>query len=83
MLLVLTTVRSAPQGLLFILLFGGGSICGMLLMSTLVALPFTLTAARFQRLNECVRIVAGVVSIFLGSSIMIEIGFATGFLSSL
>lgn len=83
MLLVLTTVRSASQGLLFILLFGGGSICGMLLMSTLVALPFTLTAARFQRINEVVRIAAGVVSIVLGSSIMVEIGFIKGLFSPL
>jgi ABC-type nickel/cobalt efflux system permease component RcnA len=83
MLLVLTTVRSTPQGLLFLFIFGVGSICGMLLMSTLVALPFALTAARFQGINEAVRIVAGVVSIVLGSSIMIEIGLIQGLLSSL
>jgi sulfite exporter TauE/SafE len=83
MLLVLTTVRSAFQGLLFILIFGVGSICGMLLMSTIVALPFALMAARFQRINEAVRIVAGIISMALGSSIMIETGLATGLFSLL
>ncbi len=83
MLLVLTTVRSASEGLLFILIFGVGSTCGMLLMSTLVALPFTLTAVRFQRINEAVRIVAGVVSISLGGSIVIEIGLTQKLFSSL
>jgi sulfite exporter TauE/SafE len=80
-LLVLSTVHSAAYGLLFILLFGVGSICGMLLMSALIALPFALMAGRFQRINEAVRIAAGVVSILLGGSMMLEIG--QGFLASL
>lgn len=82
-LLVLTTVRSSAHGLLFILLFGIGSICGMLLMSTVIALPFALTAGRLQRINEAVRIVAGVVSITLGASIMIEAGLVKGLLAPL
>ncbi|MFQ5881757.1 MAG: sulfite exporter TauE/SafE family protein [Candidatus Methylomirabilales bacterium] len=83
MLLVLTTVRSAAQGFLYILVFGVGSIVGMLLTSSLIALPFALTAARFQRINEAIRIVAGVVSIILGAAIMIEIGFLKGLFASL
>lgn len=77
-LLFLSTVLSTAQGLFFILLFGVGSICGMLLMSTLIALPFTLTAVRFRRINEAVRVAAGVVSIALGGSIILEIGLIQG-----
>ncbi len=76
MLLVLTTVRTPVQGMCYLLIFGLGSIAGMLLMSSLVALPFALTAARSQRINEAVRMTAGLTSIILGGSLMLRIGFA-------
>ena len=78
MLLVLTTVRTPVQGMCYLLIFGLGSIAGMLLMSIVVALPFALTAVRFQRINEAVRMTAELTSIVLGSSIMLRIGFAQG-----
>ena len=56
MLLVLTTVRTPVQGMCYLLVFGLGSIAGMLLMSSLVALPFALTAVDFSgltRLSVC------------------------------
>jgi len=62
----------------YLLVFGLGSIAGMLLMSSLVALPFALTAVRFQRINETVRMAAGLTSIVLGGSLMLRIGFAQG-----
>jgi len=76
MLLVLTTVRTPVQGMCYLLVFGSGSITGMLLMSIVVALPFALTAVRFQRINEAVRMAAALTSIALGGSIMLRIGFA-------
>jgi len=78
MLLVLTTVRTPVQGMCYLLVFGLGSIAGMLLMSSLVALPFVLTAVRFQWINEAVRMTAGLTSIILGGSLMLRIGFAQG-----
>jgi sulfite exporter TauE/SafE len=78
MLVVLTTVRTPAQGMCYLLIFGLGSTAGMLLMSSLVALPFALTAIRFQRVNEAVRMVAGLISIGLGGSVMLRIGFAKG-----
>jgi len=78
MLLVLTTVRTPVQGMCYLLVFGLGSIAGMLLMSSLVALPFALTAVRFQRINEAVRMSAGLTSIILGGSFMLRVGFAQG-----
>jgi ABC-type nickel/cobalt efflux system permease component RcnA len=78
MLVVLTTVRTPVQGMCYLLIFGLGSIVGMLMMSSLVALPFALTAVRFQRINEAVRMAAGLTSIALGGSIMLRIGSAQG-----
>ncbi len=68
-LLILTEVvrgGSRALGLSYLLLFGAGSVGGMLLMSTLISLPFALTAARFERINTPVRLVAGLASVAFG-----------------
>ena len=68
-LLILTEVvrgGSRALGLSYLLLFGAGSVGGMLLMSTLISLPFALTASRFERINTPVRLVAGLASVAFG-----------------
>jgi ABC-type nickel/cobalt efflux system permease component RcnA len=65
-LLVLTTIPSVVLGLVFIAVFGIGSIGGMLLMSALIGLPFALSARRFSVINGRIRVVAGVFSIIFG-----------------
>jgi hypothetical protein len=74
MLLVLSTVDSVINGLVFIAIFGIGSVLGMLLLSTLIGLPFVFTAKRFTGINKYIRAAASIVSISLGISIMYEIG---------
>ncbi len=74
-LLVLSTMSSVAQGLIFLLLFGIGSILGMLLFSGLIGLPFKLTAGLSLRLNWWFRGAAGIISIALGLFIMWQIGF--------
>src|SRR5919109_181186 len=51
MLLVLTTIPSPLAGILYILIFGIGSIGGMLIMSSLISLPFIFTANKFGAIN--------------------------------
>ncbi len=81
--LVLTTMPSVAQGLLFLLLFGIGSILGMLLFSGLIGLPFKFTARFSLRLNLWVQGVAGLISIVFGLFIMWQIGLVGGlFLSA-
>lgn len=75
MLLVLQTIESRSVGLLYILIFGVGSIGGMMLMSFLVGLPFHLTASRFNRFNNLLQAVAGLVSVVFGLMIVYEKGF--------
>lgn len=78
MLLVLPTIESKAVGLLYILIFGLGSIGGMMLMSFLVGLPFHLTAARFDLYNRLLQAAAGLVSVFFGLAIIYEKGFIEG-----
>lgn len=75
MLLVLSTISSPVIGLIYIALFGIGSIGGMLLMSALISLPAYLTASRFARANFAVRMLAGAFSIGFGLFMAYEISF--------
>ena len=72
MLLVVPTIQSTPVALLYILIFGVGSIGGMMVMSLLIGLPFHFTANRFDFLNKGIRLCAGVFSLLLGGSIIYE-----------
>ena len=78
MLVVLPTIESRSLGLLYIAVFGIGSIFGLMLMSLLVGLPFTLTALKLKSLNLILQSVAGLVSIGLGLFIMYEKGITEG-----
>jgi hypothetical protein len=75
MLLVLSTISSPVIGLIYIALFGVGSIGGMLVMSALISLPTYFTAGRFARTNFAVRMLAGVFSIGIGLFLAYEISF--------
>ena len=77
MLLVIPTIESRPLGLLYIVIFGVGSIAGMMLMSLLVGLPFYLSA-KFSRFNHVLQCVAGLVSVGLGLLIIYEKGITEG-----
>lgn len=80
MLLVIPTIESRPLGLLYILIFGAGSIGGMMLMSLLVGLPFSLTAGKFNRLNHAMQSLAGIASVGIGLLIVYEKGITEGLL---
>ena len=74
-LLVLTTISSPVVGLLYIAIFGMGSIGGMMVMSTLIALPARFTAARFTNANLALRCLAGLFSLSFGLFMVYQIGF--------
>jgi high-affinity nickel permease len=72
MLLIVPTINSSAIALLYILIFGIGSIGGMMAMSFLLGLPFHFTAGRFDFLNRGNRLAAGLFSLTLGFSIIYE-----------
>lgn len=74
MLLVLATIRTPTLGLLYILVFGAGSILGMLSISTILGVPFALTAERSAKIHRGLRIAVGSTSIAYGVWIMLHVG---------
>jgi ABC-type nickel/cobalt efflux system permease component RcnA len=74
MLLVLSTIPSAIAGLTYVAIFGLGSLGGMLVLSSVIGLPFILTARRFTLLNRWIKVVAGMASVGFGLMLGWEIG---------
>jgi sulfite exporter TauE/SafE len=72
MLLILPTIPSPMVAMVYILIFGIGSIGGMMAMSFLIGLPFHFTATRFDFLNKGIRFGAGFFSFGLGAFIVYE-----------
>ena len=71
--LILLTVVSAPSisaGIIYILVFGVGSILGMGLLSVIIALPLRLSSNRFKRAQRNFRFGISIVTIVLGLSIV-------------
>lgn len=80
MLLILATIRDPMVGLLYILLFGAGSILGMLGISGVLGVPFVLPAKWFAGTHRRLRMAAGAASILYGAWIMVSAGVGGGLL---
>jgi ABC-type nickel/cobalt efflux system permease component RcnA len=65
-LLILTQIESTLRGLLFLAVFGVGSIAGMLLMSGLIGLPFALTSRNLTTVHHRLQTAAAVASLAFG-----------------
>jgi hypothetical protein len=76
-LLVLTTVRNPAWALWYLLIFGLGTIVGMMLMTAAIVVPFTRTNHRFVRLGG-LRIASGVISLAFGLFLAYRVGLVDG-----
>lgn len=81
MIIVVPTADSPSLGLLYISIFGLGSIGGMMVMSFLVGLPYRFTALRFHRFHHLLQAAAGLISIALGLWIVYEKGVVEGLIA--
>ena len=76
MLIVLSTVQTMWQGIAYIVIFGIGSIIGMVLLGLLISVPLVLSAALGRRVQHVVQGLAGLGSIVLGITMMVRIANA-------
>ena len=77
-LLVLPMIRNPYWAAFYLLVFGAGTIAGMMLITAAIAAPITYTATRFQLFNRHVGTVAGVLSVGFGLFLVHQIGFSEG-----
>lgn len=79
-LLVLTQIESPALGLMYLAVFGAGSVVGMLLMSWLVGLPFALSKRRVSGVSYGLQTAVGALSIAFGIWYAYHTGIANGLL---
>ena len=72
-ILTLQSVHSFAMGLLYITLFGIGSIAGMALLSMAIMLPLRHSARHFTGVHQYIQLFIGSVTALLGISIMFGI----------
>jgi high-affinity nickel-transport protein len=77
-LLVLTTVRDPRWALLYLAIFGGGTVVGMMLLTSMIAVPFALAADRFSGLNRGLATVTSLLSIGLGLVLAYQVSVTDG-----
>lgn len=80
MLAVLATIGAAPLAFAYIIIFGIGSIGGMMTMSVIIGLPARFTPRSFTRTNLAIRALSGMFSLGFGLWLVYEIGFVEGLL---
>jgi ABC-type nickel/cobalt efflux system permease component RcnA len=66
MVLVVAAAPSFLAGSIYILVFGIGSIGGMLVLSSIISIPFVVSARSFQLCNSVLQFVTALLSIGLG-----------------
>jgi ABC-type nickel/cobalt efflux system permease component RcnA len=77
-LLVLTTIREPRWAILYLLVFGLGTVAGMMLITAAIAWPFTRAGARYPGLHRGLRVASGVVSLVFGVVVAYRIGVVDG-----
>ncbi len=77
-LFVLATIRDPRWALLYLLLFGAGTVAGMVLITSALAVPFALAARKNRALGAVLLRLTGVVSVAFGVFLVYRIGFVDG-----
>ena len=78
LLLVLTTIRTPVAAVAYLLVFGIGTIAGMMLITAAIALPFSFAGYKFAWLNKGLIVGSGVLSLAFGFFVCYQIGFVDG-----
>ncbi len=77
-LLVLSTIRSPFWATAYLLVFGVGTMLGMMLMTIAMALPLTFAGDKFAGLSRVLSVTSGLVSVAFGAFLVYRLGYVGG-----
>lgn len=80
-LLVLAAIGDPAWGVFYLVVFGAGTIIGMMLITVVVAVPFTRAEPHVSRFGERLRIASGVISVGFGLFLAYQAGVVHGLFS--
>ena len=77
-LLILTTIRNPRWALVYLLVFGFGTVGGMMLITMSMASAFKFFGNKHQNFSQWLGLASGVVSLAFGLFLAYQMGFASG-----
>jgi ABC-type nickel/cobalt efflux system permease component RcnA len=77
-LLVLSTIHSPVWATAYLLIFGAGTMIGMMCMTAAIAIPLTFAGDRFAKLSRYLGTASGMASLCFGSFLVYQLGFLGG-----
>ncbi len=78
-LLVLATIRDPRWAIGYLLLFGAGTIVGMMLITAAIGVPIAYASVRFVTIHRYLGVASGLLSLGFGVLLAYQIGFGDGF----
>src|ERR1700678_3230638 len=81
-LLVLSTIKNPFWSTAYLLVFGLGTMVGMMLMTAAISFPLVFTGRRFVGINRHLTAVSGLASVAFGLFLVYHIGFVDGLFTS-
>ena len=76
-LLTMSTVKSVGEAAIYILIFGAGTVIGMLFFTTMIGIPFVLSNKR-RTISRTLSITTGAISMIFGIYYMYNLGINEG-----
>jgi high-affinity nickel permease len=77
-MLVLTTIPTPSLGVAYLLVFGVGTVAGMALITTAIALPSAYGAGRLAGFQRHIQLAAGAASVAFGLYLAHQVGLVDG-----
>jgi ABC-type nickel/cobalt efflux system permease component RcnA len=81
-LLVLSTIHSPVWATVYLLIFGAGTMVGMMCMTAVMAVPLAYAGSRFTSVSRIFSVASGVVSVCFGFFLVYQLGFLGGLFTS-
>ena len=81
-LLVLTTIRNYHWAIAYLLIFGVGTIAGMMLITMSLASAFTMVSAGREKFSRRLAFASGLLSLGFGLFVAYQICFVNGLFST-
>ena len=77
-LLILTTIRNPHWAIAYLLVFGAGTVGGMMLITMSIASAFNFFGKKHERFSQRLGLASGLVSLAFGVVLAYQIGVANG-----
>ncbi len=81
-LLVLTTIHNPIWATVYLLIFGAGTMVGMMFMTAAMAVPLTYAGNRSGQLSRYFGVASGLVSLCFGTFLVYQLGYVSGLFTS-